>query len=86
MDPLNATLEEFGAEDYTHVSCHWPRCRMTRMRPKSWLPKISMGLTADQLARRLRCAPSAGSPLQSVRGRFPGSASTLEPLTVLHPH
>jgi hypothetical protein len=62
MDPLHATLEEFAAEGYTHVSCHCPRCRVTRMRPMSWLPKISMGLTLDGLARRQRCA-DCGDPL-----------------------
>jgi hypothetical protein len=66
MDPLHATLEEFAADRYTHVSCHCPRCRMTRIRPMSWLPKISMGLTLDQLSRRLRCA-ECGGPLQSVK-------------------
>ena len=66
MDPLHATLEEFAAEGYTHVSCHCPRCRATRVRPMSWLPKISMGLTLDQLARRLRCT-ECGGPLLSVK-------------------
>jgi hypothetical protein len=47
MDPLHATLEELVAEGYTHVSCHCTRFRMTRMRPVTWLPKISMGLTLD---------------------------------------
>jgi phage FluMu protein Com len=65
MDPLHATLEELAADRYTHVSCHCPRCRMTRIRPMSWLPKISMGLTLDQLSRRLRCA-ECGGPLQIV--------------------
>jgi hypothetical protein len=60
------TMQELAAEGYTHVFCHCPRCRMTRMRPMSWLPKISMGLTLDQLARRLRCA-ECGGPLQSIR-------------------
>ena len=32
----------------------------------SWLPRISMGLTLDKLARRLRCA-ECGGPLQSVK-------------------
>jgi hypothetical protein len=61
MDTLHATIEEFAAEGYTHVSCHCPRCRVTRIRPMSWLPKISMGLTLDQLARRLRCAECGDS-------------------------
>jgi phage FluMu protein Com len=65
-EPLHLTLEEFAAEGYTHVSCHCPRCRVTRIRPMSWLPKISMGLTLDQLARRLRCA-ECGAPLLLVK-------------------
>jgi hypothetical protein len=32
MDPLRATIEEFAAEGYTHISCHCPRCRVTRIR------------------------------------------------------
>ncbi len=32
----------------------------------SWLPRISMGLTLAQLARRLRCA-KCGGPLVSVK-------------------
>ena len=54
-DPLHATIEELGAEGYTHVSCHCPRCRMTRLRTMM-LPRISMGLTF----RRLRCAKCRG--------------------------
>jgi hypothetical protein len=37
MDPLHATIEEFAAEGFTHIECHCPRCRMTRLRPISWL-------------------------------------------------
>src|SRR5512143_3220767 len=66
MDLLHATIEEFAAEGYTHVECFCPRCRMIRLRPMSWLPKISMGLTLDQLAQRLRCA-ECGGPLLSVK-------------------
>ena len=66
MDPLHATIEEFTTEGYTHIECYCPRCRVIRMRPMSWLPKISMGLTLDALARRLRCA-ECGGPLQSVK-------------------
>ena len=65
-DPLHATIEEFAAEGYTHIACHCPRCRMTRLRTMSWLPKISMGLTLAQLSARLRCA-KCGGPLHSVR-------------------
>ena len=66
MDPLHATIEEFAAEGYTHMACHCPRCRVTRMRPISWLPRISMGLTVAQLSTRLRCA-ECGGPLHSVK-------------------
>ena len=45
MNPLHTTIEEFAAEGYTHIECFCPRCRMIRLRPMSWLPKISMGLT-----------------------------------------
>ena len=41
MDPLHATIEEFAAEGFTHVECYCPRCRMIRLRPISWLPRIS---------------------------------------------
>jgi hypothetical protein len=36
-DPLNATIEEFAAQGYTHVECYCPRCRVTRLKPISWL-------------------------------------------------
>jgi hypothetical protein len=42
MDSLHATIEEFAADGITHVDCHYPRGRMTRLRPISWLPRISM--------------------------------------------
>jgi hypothetical protein len=35
MDPLHATRDEFVAEGFTHVECHCPRCRVTRLRPIS---------------------------------------------------
>ena len=66
MNPLHATIEEFAADGYTHIECFCPRCRVIRLRPMSWLPRISMGLTLDALARRLRCA-ECGGPLQSVK-------------------
>jgi hypothetical protein len=66
MDPLHATMEEFVADGYTHVECFFPRCRMTRLRPISCLPRISMGLTIAQLLARLRCA-ECGGPLHSVK-------------------
>ena len=61
MDPLHATLQEFAAEGYTHVEANCPRCRVIRLRPIDQLPKISLGLTLDGLARRLRCAKCGGS-------------------------
>ena len=48
MAPLRATIEEFAAEGFTHIECHCPRFRMTRLRPISWLPRISMGLSIAQ--------------------------------------
>ena len=56
MNFFHATIEEFAAEGYSHIEANCPRCRFTRHRPIVQLPKISMGLTLDQLARRLRCA------------------------------
>jgi hypothetical protein len=66
MDPLHATIEEFAAEGYTHVECYCPRCRVIRLMPISWLPRISMGLTIAQLSARLRCAECSG-PVHSVK-------------------
>ena len=60
MDPLHATIEEFAADGFTHVECYCPRCRVIRLRPISWLRRISMGLTITQLSERLRCAESGG--------------------------
>ena len=64
--PLHATIEEFAAEGYTHLEANCPRCRKISLRPIDQLPKISMGLTLDALARRLRCA-ECGGPLRSVK-------------------
>ena len=66
MDPLHATIEEFAADGYTHVECFCPRCRMTWLRPISWLPRISLGLIIAQLSERLRCA-ECGGQLHSVK-------------------
>ena len=66
MDPLHDTTEEFAAEGFTHVECYCARCRMTRLRPISWLPRISLGLTIAQLSARLRCA-ECGGQLHSVK-------------------
>ena len=59
MDPLHAPFE-VATDDYTHIECYCPRCRMARMRPISWLPRISLGLTIAQLSERLRCAECGG--------------------------
>jgi class 3 adenylate cyclase len=58
--PLFAALLSFPPPRAIPTSHACPRCRVTRIRPMSWLPKISMGLTLDQLARRLRCAECGG--------------------------
>ena len=44
-----------AADGYTHVECYCPRCRMTRLRPISWLPRISMGLNIAQLSTAALC-------------------------------
>src|SRR5262245_7963909 len=64
-DPLYATTEEFAAEGFTHVQYYCARCRASRLRPISWLPRISMGLTIAQLSARVRCA-ECGGQLHSV--------------------
>jgi hypothetical protein len=66
MDPLHATIEEFAADGFTHVACYCPRCRMTRLRLISLLPRISLGLTIAQPSVRLRCA-ECGGQLLSVK-------------------
>jgi hypothetical protein len=66
VDPLHATIQEFAADGFTHVECYCPRCRVTRQRPISWLPRISMGLTIAQLSERLRCA-ECGSQIYSAK-------------------
>ena len=66
LSKIGGTLEEFAAEGYTHVECFCPRWRVIRLRRMSWLPRISMELTLDALARRLRCA-ECGGPSQSVK-------------------
>jgi hypothetical protein len=66
MNPLHPTIEEFATEGYTHIECSCPRCRMIRLRPMGWLPKISMGLNLAQLSSRLRCA-ECGGPLRSLK-------------------
>jgi len=54
-------IEEFVAEGYTHIECFCLRCRIIRLRPMGWLPRISMGLALAQLSTRLRCAECGGS-------------------------
>ena len=62
MDPLHFPIEEVAAEGYTHIECHCPRCRKIRLRPMSWLPRISMGRRSissldacDALSVEVRC-------------------------------
>ena len=66
QNPEHTTIEEFSAEGFTHVECFCPRCRMIRLRPISWLPRIYLGLTLAQPSARLRCAECSG-PLHSVK-------------------
>jgi phage FluMu protein Com len=66
MNPLHATIEDFAADGYTHIECYCPHCREIRLRPISWLPRLSLGLTLAQLSTRLRCA-ECGGPLRSAK-------------------
>jgi hypothetical protein len=59
MGALYWTIEEFATEGFTHIECRCPRCRVTRLRPMSWLPRISMGLTIAQLSEK--------APVRGVR-------------------
>jgi hypothetical protein len=70
MDPLRATIEEFAAEGYTHIESSCPRCRVIRLRPIEWLPRISMGLTIAQLSERLRAPIAAASCTPSNSGEW----------------
>jgi hypothetical protein len=63
---LDTTIEEYAAEGYTHVEAHCPRCRRTRLRQMKQLPRISMGLTLDQVSMPLRCA-DCGGELDSIK-------------------
>jgi hypothetical protein len=76
MDPLHATLEEFAADGYTHVEANCPRCRVIRLRPIDQLPKISMGLTLDGLAR-YAALNAEGRCFLSSRGDRPMRAAGL---------
>src|SRR5262245_4026927 len=66
IDPLHATIEEFAADGYTHIKCYCPRCRIIRLRPISYLPRISLGLTIAQLSARLHCF-ECGGQVHSVK-------------------
>jgi hypothetical protein len=68
VDPLNATIEEFSADGFTHVEANCPRCRVIRLRSIAQLPKISMGLTLNALALRLRRAECGVRCWRSNRG------------------
>ena len=57
---------KIAAEGHTHIECHCPRCHMIRLRPISWLSRISLGRTIAQLSTRLRCA-ECGGQLHSVK-------------------
>jgi phage FluMu protein Com len=65
-DLLHTTIEEFAADGYTHIECYCPRCREIRLRPISYLLRISRDLTIAQLSARLRCAECSGQ-LHSVK-------------------
>ena len=62
MGPLHATIEEFAADGFTHIECHCPRCRVTRLRPMSWLPRAvaTKALTAVVLEAATSIAVAAG--------------------------
>ena len=70
MNPLHATIEAFAADGYTHVECFCPRCRMARLRPIGWLPRISMGLTIAQLSERSGALSAAVHCTRSSRGEW----------------
>jgi hypothetical protein len=70
MDPLQATIEEFAAEGFTHVERFCPRCRMTRLRPISWLPRITMGLTIVQRQHGCAVRSAVVSFTRSSRGEW----------------
>ena len=54
MDSLHATIEEFAAEGFTHVECFCPQCRMTRLRPISWLLQTCTGARRHGVLKRRR--------------------------------
>ena len=60
MNPLHATIEEFAAEGYTHVSCHCPRCRMTLLRKTSLVLAIAAALMLPSATFGKGDGPRAG--------------------------
>ncbi len=76
MDPLHATIEEFAADGYTHIEGHRPRCRMTRLRPISWLLRISM---VSVLALLCFCLVSWTAAAQETDKRHPAAMAPQGP-------
>ena len=70
MDPLHATIEEFDAEGFTHVECHCPRCRMTRLRPVVRSPKALCPPASVDGPSQPVPALSSGPVPMSERGTF----------------
>src|SRR5262245_44688704 len=66
--PLNATVDELVAEGFTHIQCYCPRCRTTRLRPISWLPRISLGLTIARFQRGYAARSAVVHCTRSSRG------------------
>ena len=66
MDPLHATFEEFAADGFTQIECHCPRCRVTRLRPISWLPIFGPYRRAA-LSTAALCSAALGQALAIVR-------------------
>jgi hypothetical protein len=54
LDRLHASIENFAAEGFTRIAYDCPRCRMTRLRPIRWLPRI---FAWAALSRRWECGP-----------------------------
>jgi hypothetical protein len=51
----------------THIECYCPRCRVIRLRPLSWLPRISMGLTIAASLYGVRRAAALGQAVANGR-------------------
>ena len=69
-EPLHATIEEFAADGSTHIEFFCPRCRMIRLRPLSWLPRISMGLTIAHFHVASMCGVRRSGYTWSSRGEW----------------